>query len=134
VSRRSAEVHIPNKQRDTYFALANPVQYIAAGPRQHSRHSWFGTHDEIFVRSKIVYAFGNGISSPMRGGIGLSEQSPHLLHRNCARVLLHSRSVQVKPFVYYGHHTRRAIVLQSVTFMCQWRLLQQILLSLRNGR
>jgi hypothetical protein len=50
-----------------------------------------GTHDQISVHSKIVYVFGNGVSSSTRGGVGLSEQAPHLLHRNLARVYPHSQ-------------------------------------------
>jgi hypothetical protein len=30
-------------------------------------------HDNIFVRSKTIYAFGNGSSSLKRGKVGLSE-------------------------------------------------------------
>jgi hypothetical protein len=33
---------------------------------------------------------GNGASSSAGGGVGLSEEAPHLLHRNLARVCPHS--------------------------------------------
>jgi hypothetical protein len=43
-----------------------------------------GTHDQIFVRSKTVYIFRNGVFSSTKGGVSLSEKAPYLLHqRSC---------------------------------------------------
>jgi hypothetical protein len=40
---------------------------------------------------------------------------PHLLHRNFAWVYPHSRSVQVRAFVLYGHHTRLVTSVHWIT-------------------
>jgi hypothetical protein len=60
-----------------------------------------GTCDQILVRSKTVYMFGNGVSSSTRGEVSFSEYAPHLLHGNSARVYRHSCSVQARAFVLY---------------------------------
>jgi chemotaxis methyl-accepting protein methylase len=58
------------------------------------------------------------MESPFRREEGISEQAPQMLQRNLARVYQHSRSVQVRKFVLYGHHTpkrRLTQFLQGVT-------------------
>jgi hypothetical protein len=66
----------------TFFCQCNPVQLSAPGPRQHSL-SWFRAPSGL-----------NGVSSPTRGGVCLSEWAPHLLHRKCAFFRTHG------PFLY----------------------------------
>jgi hypothetical protein len=43
-----------------------------------------GIYDLIYVPSKTVYEFGNGVVSLTRRGVSLSKKSPHLLHRTFA--------------------------------------------------
>jgi hypothetical protein len=46
--------------------LVSPAQsFLVSGP--------VGTHDLIYVRSKTVYVFVNGVSFSTRGGVGVSE-------------------------------------------------------------
>jgi hypothetical protein len=71
-----------------------------------------GTHDLIYLSSKTVYVFGNGVFPSTRGTVCLSEEAPRLLHRSFALVCTHSHSVQVRAFVLYGHHTRFISLLQ----------------------
>jgi hypothetical protein len=56
--------------------------------------------------------FGNGVSSLMRGGVGLSEKAIHLLHCNLAQVYPHSHSIHIRAFVLYGHHACFVTLLQ----------------------
>jgi hypothetical protein len=60
------------------------------------------THDLIYIRSKTVYVFGNGVSSSTRGGVCLSNSVPYLLHYNFAQVYPHSRSVRIRAFVFHA--------------------------------
>jgi hypothetical protein len=76
------------------------VQLIAGGPHQHSRSSFRGllrpmTKCLFLLRPFICLEMG----PPTRGGVGLSEQAPHLLHRNSSRVYQHSHSIQIRAFV-----------------------------------
>jgi hypothetical protein len=80
--------------------------------------STVGIHDLIYVRSETGYLFENGVSSSMTGGVFLPfEWEPHLLHRHFARVYPHSRSVQARAFVPYGHHTPFVTLLQRTILM-----------------
>jgi hypothetical protein len=63
-----------------------------------------GSHDQIDVRSGTAYKFGNGASSLARGWVDLSEQVPHLMHRNWEPVYTHTHSIHESAFVLYGRH------------------------------
>jgi hypothetical protein len=66
-------------------------------------HFWFRAPPRhmpkfLFVPRQRMY-FKNGPRT--RGGVGLSEEAPHLLHRNSARVCPHSHNVQVRATMHY---------------------------------
>jgi hypothetical protein len=75
-----------------------------------------GTPEQIFIRSKAIYVFGN-VSSLFHKRKGWSFWvDAILLRRNLPRVYPHSQ-LPVRALVLYGHHTRFVTVLQWVTFM-----------------
>jgi hypothetical protein len=71
----------------------------------------------IYVHSKTIYIFGNGISCS-KGGFCVAL---HLLLHNFALVYPDPCSTQVKPFVFYRHYMRSCILqtLYAVTLL-QW--------------
>jgi hypothetical protein len=66
----------------TFIVLVESSSVCAVGHHQHSP-SWFrnpfGTHDLIYVCSKIGFVFGTEVSL-IKGGVCLYEQPPHLSH------------------------------------------------------
>jgi hypothetical protein len=76
-----------------------------------------GTHGQIFIPSKVVNVFGNGVTSSTRGGVGLSEYAARLLHSKVkVKVTLRptvSQSVSLGVEAHLGLMTRYLLLFDN---------------------